>query len=525
MEADSTTVLGSAGPSSTTAAAPVRSPQRDAKDLPTRPTTAVLSTRLNIAKPPPPSKLRRALVATDAVAAAASWALALALYGNDVPPAARAAVVSGITVATLGFLRLNQLYLARVCRVRAVEITRLARVAAMGGTIAYLVGGRLPIGVTAGSALAGAVVSFVVLATARSAYTSWLKRLRFNGNATRPTIIVGANEEGVDLRRLLDDHPELGLVVAAMVDRASEVAAAVQKYHVDSVVIAVSALSKTELNSLTRRLLETGVHVSLSCGLTGIDHRRLRPTPMAHEPLFYVEPVEISRAQLVLSRALDIVGSVIGLVLTLPVLVVAAIAIKAHDRGPALFRHQRVGRNGVPFTLFKLRTMVPDAESRLASIQGANHRDGPLFKSRNDSRVTKVGRILRATSIDELPQLLNVLKGDMSLVGPRPALAHEVAQFDEELLTRLRVRPGITGLWQVEARHDPSFDAYRRLDLFYLENWSLDLDLVILLSTAKALLGQALRDLKGQWRTPLPRLDPLELAHADGAPSPVVVAQ
>jgi lipopolysaccharide/colanic/teichoic acid biosynthesis glycosyltransferase len=142
--------------------------------------------------------------------------------------------------------------------------------------------------------------------------------------------------------------------------------------------------------------------------------------------------------------------------------------------------------------------MVPNAESRLREVQESNFRDGPLFKSADDSRVTRVGRFLRATSIDELPQLMNVLLGSMSLVGPRPALPGEVASFDAELLNRLKVKPGITGLWQVEARHDPSFESYRKLDLFYIENWSLELDLVILLATAKGLLGQALRDLRQQ---------------------------
>lgn len=519
MEQGSMAVLTSAAPMST-ATLPVRSSRLDARDLSPVDSTDVVPARTNIARPPKPPKLRLALVATDAVAAAASWGLVLRHEGG-ISPVTRLAVVAGMTVAALGLLHLNKLYLARICRVRAVEVSRLARVAVLLGTIAYFVGGRVPIGMTGGSAVKGAVVFFLVLAATRSAYTSWLKRMRSNGNASRPVIIVGSNEEGVDLRRLLDEHPELGLVVAAMVSRASEADAALLKYQVDSVVIAVSALGKTELNLLTRRLLAAGVHVQLSCGLTGIDHRRLRPAPMAHEPLFYLERIQVSKTQLVLSRSLDIVGSAVGLVLSLPVLAVAAIAIKIHDRGPVLFKHERIGRDGVPFTLFKLRTMVPDAESRLASVKASNRRDGPLFKSANDSRITRVGRILRATSIDELPQFMNVLMGSMSLVGPRPALAHEVEQFDDELLTRLRVRPGITGLWQVEARHDASFDSYRRLDLFYLENWSVDLDLVILLTTAKTLLGQALCDLKGQWRSPLTRLEPLEPGQAEGVPTPV----
>ena len=159
-----------------------------------------------------------------------------------------------------------------------------------------------------------------------------------------------------------------------------------------------------------------------------------------------------------------------------------------------LFRQQRVGHIGRHFTLFKLRTMVPDAESKLIDLTTDNDRDGgPLFKLRHDPRVTRIGRLLRATSLDELPQLLNVLRGDMSLVGPRPALPSEVAHFDDELRERGRMMPGITGLWQVEARDDPSFSSYRRLDLFYVDNWSIGLDLAILASTVTAVLSRGVR--------------------------------
>jgi lipopolysaccharide/colanic/teichoic acid biosynthesis glycosyltransferase len=189
----------------------------------------------------------------------------------------------------------------------------------------------------------------------------------------------------------------------------------------------------------------------------------------------------------------DIAVASVVTVLTAPVLLLAAIAVKLEDRGPVLFRQERVGRDGVPFVMLKLRSMVPDAEARQAQVGELNERSGPLFKASDDPRVTRVGRILRATSIDELPQLFNVLRGSMSLVGPRPALASEVEHFDEALQARTRVMPGVTGLWQVEARDSASFADYRRLDLFYLENWSVGFDLVIMLSTVLAVPKRALR--------------------------------
>jgi lipopolysaccharide/colanic/teichoic acid biosynthesis glycosyltransferase len=171
------------------------------------------------------------------------------------------------------------------------------------------------------------------------------------------------------------------------------------------------------------------------------------------------------------------------------VLGLIALLVKTEDRGPVLFRQQRVGRDGVEFEMLKFRSMCVDAEAKLAALRATNERHGPLFKMDGaDPRVTRIGRFLRATSLDELPQLLNVLRGDMSLVGPRPALASEVAEFPAELRARHQVRPGITGLWQVEARDNPSFEAYRRLDLFYVENWSLALDLIILLGTVEQVL-------------------------------------
>jgi lipopolysaccharide/colanic/teichoic acid biosynthesis glycosyltransferase len=234
--------------------------------------------------------------------------------------------------------------------------------------------------------------------------------------------------------------------------------------------------------------------VHLSTGLKGIAYKRLRAAPLAHEPLFYLEPVSLSRWQLVVKRGLDIAVASVSLLFAAPVLALAAIAIKLDDRGPVFFRQRRVGRAGLIFEVLKLRTMVPDAEQRLGEVTADNQRrDGPLFKVTDDPRRTRVGRVLEATSLDELPQLINVLLGSMSLVGPRPALPDEVAKFDDELLERHSVRPGITGLWQVEARDNPSFEAYRRLDLFYVENWSVTLDLAVLFETFQAVIARLLR--------------------------------
>jgi len=182
-------------------------------------------------------------------------------------------------------------------------------------------------------------------------------------------------------------------------------------------------------------------------------------------------------------RALDLLFSGFGLVVLAPLLLVIALLIRFDSAGPALFRQTRKGLNGKPFRIYKFRTMVPDAEVMMIDLLAENERQGPLFKLTRDPRVTRIGRFLRDSSLDELPQLLNVLAGKMSLVGPRPALVSETENFSEELLARNGARPGMTGLWQVEAGDDPSFVLYQHLDLYYVENWSLVLDLKILLLT------------------------------------------
>jgi exopolysaccharide biosynthesis polyprenyl glycosylphosphotransferase len=187
-------------------------------------------------------------------------------------------------------------------------------------------------------------------------------------------------------------------------------------------------------------------------------------------------------------RLFDVVTAAAGLVVASPLIALSALAVKLEDRGPVLYRQTRVGKDGVDFELLKLRTMVVDAEAKLDSIAHLNEADGPLFKVKNDPRITRVGRFLRKTSLDELPQLVNVLKNEMSMVGPRPALPREVLEWDEELRNRLRVRPGITGMWQVNGRSDTTFEDYQRLDLYYVDNWSLVTDLLIVLKTVPAVL-------------------------------------
>jgi exopolysaccharide biosynthesis polyprenyl glycosylphosphotransferase len=187
-------------------------------------------------------------------------------------------------------------------------------------------------------------------------------------------------------------------------------------------------------------------------------------------------------------RLIDVVVAGLGLVLLIPLLAFITVAILLEDGGPVLFRQRRIGVSGSSFTMLKFRSMVPDAEARLAEISQLDEGNGVLFKVRNDPRVTRVGALIRRFSLDELPQLVNVLVGEMSLIGPRPPLPSEVDRYEDDATRRLLIKPGITGLWQVSGRSDLSWEESVKLDLYYVENWSVTGDFMILLRTARAVL-------------------------------------
>jgi len=205
-------------------------------------------------------------------------------------------------------------------------------------------------------------------------------------------------------------------------------------------------------------------------------------------PMLGISRVPTSQGRLLVKRMLDITGATIGILLAGPILLFTAIAIKISAPGPVFFRQVRAGRQGRKFTMIKFRSMVVDAEAQREKLAHLNEMDGPVFKIKHDPRITRVGRFIRSTSIDELPQLFNVLVGDMSLVGPRPPLPSEVEQYEPWQRRRLSVKPGLTGLWQVSGRNQVDFDEWMQLDLRYIDTWSLWLDIKIILKTVPVVL-------------------------------------
>jgi exopolysaccharide biosynthesis polyprenyl glycosylphosphotransferase len=255
------------------------------------------------------------------------------------------------------------------------------------------------------------------------------------------------------------------------------------------VMISLASVEPILVNRLTRRLTDAGYHVALSSGLRDIDIVRFRAQDIGGHTLIYVEQTMRDGWRAIAKRVFDVSLSIVALILFAPLLLAAVIAIRIESKGGVLFAQERVGRDGRPFRMIKLRTMVADADARKAELAERNEADGPMFKIANDPRITKVGAFLRKLSIDEIPQFVNVLRGEMSVVGPRPALRAEVEQWTEDVHDRLRVLPGITGMWQVSGRSDTTFDEYKRLDLFYVDNWSLAHDLRIVARTFTVVLA------------------------------------
>jgi exopolysaccharide biosynthesis polyprenyl glycosylphosphotransferase len=244
------------------------------------------------------------------------------------------------------------------------------------------------------------------------------------------------------------------------------------------------------LRELAWSLEGAGVELLVDPGLVEVAGPRLHIRPLMGFPLLHVEEPHFTGWRRLVKRATDVVLTSVGLVIISPVILGIAAVVKLQDGGPVIFRQTRIGRGGKPFMMLKFRSMVVDAEDRKLDLMASNEGKGGLFKLSNDPRVTRLGRILRNFSLDELPQLFNVLGGSMSLVGPRPHLASELAQMPSESSRRSLVTPGLTGLWQVSGRSDLEGDDAVRLDLRYVENWSFTLDLQILWKTIFAVLAK-----------------------------------
>ncbi|MBJ7358869.1 sugar transferase [Nocardioides sp.] len=287
-----------------------------------------------------------------------------------------------------------------------------------------------------------------------------------------------------------DDREETPAGIPVLGD-TTDVTALVMKTEADVIFFAGGSIGTgAAMRQAVWDLEQHRVQVVVAPSVTDISNQRIKVRPVGGLPLMHVDPPTWSHASRLGKRVFDVVGSLSLLVLLSPVFVAVAAVIRLHDGGPVLFKHNRVGRHGGSFECLKFRTMCTDAEDRIKALQVEHGQQALLFKLKDDPRITRPGRTLRRFSIDELPQLLNVLLGDMSLVGPRPQVPAEVELYDSAMSRRLHVRPGVTGLWQVSGRSDLSAEEAVRLDLYYVDNWSMLQDLSILAKTLRAVVSR-----------------------------------
>lgn len=335
-----------------------------------------------------------------------------------------------------------------------------------------------------------------------------IHRLRGRGHLQHRVLVAGTPDQVDEITRVLNRERWLGHHVVGAILPASEsaqhtpggvpvlgttarVAALVADSGCDIVLFAGGGVGTAQqMRRIAWDLDDSDVQIMLVPSLTDVASDRMRVRPAAGLQLMELESPRAKHASNISKRAFDIVGATVLILLSSPVLIATAIAVKVHDRGPVLFRQQRVGRNGGTFDCYKFRSMVVGADAMVDTVSQHNKHedDHVLFKAENDPRITGPGRIIRRLSIDETPQFFNVLRGDMSLVGPRPSLPDEVERYTDDMRRRLAVRPGVTGLWQVSGRSDLSWEDSVRLDLYYVDNWSLIQDLTIITRTALAVL-------------------------------------
>ncbi len=348
-----------------------------------------------------------------------------------------------------------------------------------------------------------ALVLCVVLLTISRAVVALVRDYqRRHGIGLRRVLVVGDSRVGPTIVQNIVAQPELGYQIVGFVNdqpqdkigripylgAVAQTPDLIRQHQVEEIIIALPSASHQQVTQLVMACDRNNVAFRIVPDFFELSLNQLDVEDINGIPLIGLREARLPTHQFLLKRIIDVIVSPILLVLTSPLVALIIISIKLNSAGPVFVKQQRIGRLGKPFTFYKFRSMVADAQDQLTSLLVQNQADGPIFKMKDDPRVTYVGRIIRRFSMDELPQLYNVLRGEMSLVGPRPAFPHEVEQYRDWHLRRLSVAPGMTGLWQVSGRSDLPFDEMALLDLWYVENWSLSLDLKILLRTIPAVL-------------------------------------
>jgi exopolysaccharide biosynthesis polyprenyl glycosylphosphotransferase len=332
--------------------------------------------------------------------------------------------------------------------------------------------------------------------------------VRSKGLNYRTVLIVGTGRRATEIASMIENHKYWGFKILGFVSDGHHLSNGWARYRIfgsvpdlkrilesgqtsepiDEIVFAVTRKKLDEMKQIFLMCEELGIRTRVAMNFFQNRVARIELEELEGVPFLTFTTTPSNETQLAAKRLIDVAVSMLLLVVALPVIVLAALAIKLSSPGSVLFKQERIGLNGRIFTLYKFRTMIEDAHQRRHEVSHLNEMTGPVFKARSDPRITPVGRLLRKFSLDELPQLWNVLKGDMSLVGPRPPIPEEVASYHRWHRRRLSMKPGLTCLWQVSGRNDIDFDRWMQMDLQYIDNWSPSLDLKILLRTIPAVL-------------------------------------
>jgi exopolysaccharide biosynthesis polyprenyl glycosylphosphotransferase len=456
--------------------------------------------------------LRLALMTADGLSALGLFIVISAIrFGPDwrrswaaagLEPGIAAIAFGGLWVAVLWIHNLYRLRARWSLRAELLDILRSALLVAVAVfTLLFLV--RLP-GVSRLLLLELFGAQVLVTVVTRVALRFGFRQLRAHGRSQRYVLVVGTSPIAEAFANQIERHPDLGLRVLGhlaaqheherrtlrpTLGTVGDIENVLHTYVVDEVAICLSPAAAALVEPVARLCEQEGriVRIPLDGPAPNLAGGRIEEFDGIPVLSLVYGPDRI--LSLVAKRLLDVTTAAVALVVLSPFLLGIAAWIRAVDGGPVLFRQVRIGLNGRAFDVVKFRTMVPDAEARLPELAARNEVHGAAFKLTEDPRLTRTGRILRRTSLDELPQLWNVVRGEMSVVGPRPPLPREVAQYDVWHRRRLCMKPGITGLWQVEARREPDFNRWVQLDLAYIDRWSLWLDLKIVLRTVPAMLA------------------------------------
>nr|WP_272939797.1 sugar transferase [Mycolicibacterium moriokaense] len=452
-------------------------------------------------------------VTVVAIAMAGAQMVSLGLPVNSTDIASVYYSILSVLVATI-WLTMLAVYRTRSPRVVGVGVEEYRRVmSATLATVAVIAVALMILrpGYARGYLAVGLPLGMFLLMLCRGLCRWFLARQRRRGNCMTAVLAVGDVRAVRDLVKYLSrefthgysvvgvcltgqrtrDTVEIpGVGTLPVLGDETDIPWAIAQTNADTVALtATEHLGPDGIRELSWDLHKLDVDLVVSPGVVDVAGPRLTIQPVSGLPLIHVEKPQYRGAQQIQKRAFDVVLSMVVLIGALPVMTLAAIAVKLTSKGPVFYRSERIGIDGEPFELIKFRTMVDGADTQLGALSASNDSDGVLFKMHDDPRVTKVGRVLRRYSIDELPQFFNVLRRDMSVVGPRPPLRSEVNTYSDQVRRRLLVLPGITGLWQVSGRSDLSWEDSVRLDLSYVENWSIANDFLIAAKTIGAVLA------------------------------------